>query len=178
MDVVIRAAQLEDLSQIREFYQEVTATIDPAVTSWLPGVYPSLKTAEAAIQEETLFLALVSGKIAGSVILNYNFDEEYRAIPWANPLLAPEKILVVHTLMTSPTFRRQGIAQKLLQFAIVLAEKRGCEAIRLDTFAANLPAQHLYQKLGFTLRGTADLPSWNGNGMDSCVFFERVTYSS
>lgn len=107
MDVVIRAAQLADLSQIREFYQEVTARIDPAVTSWLPGIYPSAETAEAAIQEKTLFLALVSEKIVCTVILNYNSDKEYRAIAWANPLLAPEKILVVHTLMTSPAFRRQ-----------------------------------------------------------------------
>lgn len=170
--MIIRRAGAADVSAVQTFYSEVVPTIELEVTSWIPGVYPSIETAQAAIEAKTLYLATIEEKVVGSVILNHEADEEYADIVWFNPKLRSEQVLIVHTLMTSPAHRKQGIAAGLLNFAIDLAKEQNCQAIRLDTFAANVPAQQLYEKLGFHNSGTGELPSWDGKGTDACVFFE------
>lgn len=170
--MIIRRGKAEDLPAIQAFYAEVVPTIELAVTSWVPGVYPSVETAEKAIEMQTMFVALIDDKVVGSVILNHEADEEYKELSWHNPQLSADKVLIVHTLMTSPSHRKQGIAVQLLNFAIDFAKEQKCQAIRLDTFAANQPARQLYEKLGFRNCGTGELPSWDGEGTDTCVFFE------
>ncbi|MEO1772304.1 GNAT family N-acetyltransferase [Candidatus Enterococcus ferrettii] len=172
--MMIRKAEAADLSAIQTFYAEVVPTIEFEITSWIPGVYPSIDTAEKAIEEQTMHLAVLDGRVVGSVILNHDVDEEYAEIAWQNPQLPAEQIVIVHTLMTSPNYRNRGIARQLLNYAEHLAKEQNCQAIRLDTFAANHPAQQLYKKLGYRYCGAGDLPSWQGEGTDACVFFELV----
>lgn len=170
--MIIRRAEATDLSAVRAFYSEVVPRIESEVTSWIPGVYPSTETAEAAIAAGACYLAFIESKVVGSVILNHEADEEYADIAWHNPKLRAEQVLIIHTLMTSPTHRKKGIAASLLNYAIDLAKSRKCQAVRLDTFVANFPARQLYEKLGFRNCGVGELPSWDGQGVDQCVFFE------
>jgi ribosomal protein S18 acetylase RimI-like enzyme len=48
-----------------------------------------------------------------------------------------------------PEYRRQGIAQKLVQATISLIEEKGGSKIILDMTEGNTPAFNLYKKLGF-----------------------------
>ena len=40
---------------------------------------------------------------------------------------------------------------------ISLAMEKGKKAIRLDTLVSNIPAQHMYEELGFAYRGKQNL---------------------
>lgn len=57
-----------------------------------------------------------------------------------------DDLLDIHSFVVSPSFFRQGIANKLLSF---LLESTQCNKAVVETATANKPAILLYQKFGF-----------------------------
>jgi len=57
----------------------------------------------------------------------------------------------ITNLAIHPAFRRQGIAQKLLQNTMARAKKMGAERATLEVRASNEPAKKMYEKNGFNL---------------------------
>lgn len=57
----------------------------------------------------------------------------------------------IKSMRTSLNFRRQGVAQKLLEFIINQAKKRGYKQISLETGSMDAfkPARNLYKSFGF-----------------------------
>ncbi|MBR6761108.1 MAG: ribosomal protein S18-alanine N-acetyltransferase [Oscillospiraceae bacterium] len=53
-----------------------------------------------------------------------------------------------------PDYRRNGIAQDLVAALVTHLKQNGSHSLTLEVRASNLPAQKLYQKLGFQLVGT------------------------
>ncbi len=56
-------------------------------------------------------------------------------------------------LAVHPDFRRQGIGEALVNGLIDALGQRGSSSLTLEVRASNLPAQKLYQKLGFVQVG-------------------------
>ena len=52
-----------------------------------------------------------------------------------------------------PDYRRQGIAENLINTLVADLKKRGCHALLLEVRASNTPAITLYEKLGFAQIG-------------------------
>ena len=52
-----------------------------------------------------------------------------------------------------PDYRRQGIAEKLINTLVADLKKRGCHALLLEVRVSNTPAVTLYEKLGFAQVG-------------------------
>ena len=52
-----------------------------------------------------------------------------------------------------PDYRRQGIAENLINTLIAELKKRGCHALLLEVRVSNTPAITLYEKLGFVQVG-------------------------
>ena len=52
-----------------------------------------------------------------------------------------------------------------------LAMEKGKKAIRLDTLASNIPAQHMYEKLGLEYRGKQNLYAEN-TGWTDFLYYE------
>ena len=52
-----------------------------------------------------------------------------------------------------PDYRRQGIAEKLINTLVADLKKRGCHALLLEVRVSNTPAITLYEKLGFAQIG-------------------------
>jgi ribosomal protein S18 acetylase RimI-like enzyme len=57
---------------------------------------------------------------------------------------------IVGTVAVLPTFRRRGIARKLVTAGLEYAKEKGAETIMLDVFSKNLPAYELYKSVGFS----------------------------
>ncbi len=55
----------------------------------------------------------------------------------------------ISTLAVHPSYRRRGIAQKLLISVLTLATQAGATQALLEVRASNVAAQNLYLKLGF-----------------------------
>ena len=56
-------------------------------------------------------------------------------------------------LAVHPEFRRQGVAQDLVQALIDGLNQRGSHCLTLEVRASNAPARKLYEKLGFVQVG-------------------------
>jgi len=55
----------------------------------------------------------------------------------------------ISTVMVHPTYRRKGIARKLMENAIDYVQKRKMKRAVLHVMSTNVPAKSLYTKLGF-----------------------------
>lgn len=55
----------------------------------------------------------------------------------------------IATLAVHPDYRQQGVAQKMLLYALIQSAKRGAQKATLEVREHNHIAQHLYQRFGF-----------------------------
>jgi GNAT superfamily N-acetyltransferase len=77
----------------------------------------------------------------------------YRYSAWASALEAElEDVFVVREV------RRQGVGQRLVEFAIARTVAKGCRSLGLNTNERNAEAVALYQRLGFV----AERVRWQG----------------
>lgn len=168
----IRLATPNDALAIQTFYEESLPHINSEQTSWIPGVYPSIKDALLAVSEDEFFICLdEKNSVVGSMILNNKSDDEYQKLTWLNS----EKDvphLVVHTLISHPKRLKQGIASQMVSFIKQFATENNLFSIRLDTLVDNIPARKLYEKNDFSYIGRHSLTSFDGRGVDDCVFYE------
>ncbi len=70
-------------------------------------------------------------------------------------------------LAVEPSFRRQGIARKLVLAAIRLADRKGAKRAFLEVRASNAAAQKLYSSLGFA--GTSIRRGYYDSPMEDAV---------
>lgn len=75
--------------------------------------------------------------------------------------LNDEEVASLHLLTVTPEYQGKGISKRMMEAIVSLAMEKGKRAIRLDTLASNIPAQHMYEKLGFAYRGKQNLYAEN-----------------
>lgn len=157
MKMVIEKAEQKDIDEIKQMYDRVTAYLEENINypAWRSGVYPTRKTAEEAVEKGSLYAARISGCIAAAVILKEEAEPEFKNAAWLIQAGGNE-IFSLCTLAVDPKYLRQGIARKLVQFSLELAEKKAKKAIRLDVTQVNEPAIRLYREFGFQYIGTVD----------------------
>lgn len=152
---MIRLAREEDLAQAAKIYDDVLDYEELTVnyTNWQRGKYPTINDAKNAYLQGTFYVGEDDGVIWGSMILNELQLPEYANVPWS---IEADKVLVIHTLCISPLFRGKGKAKEMVVFAEKHAKDNGYEAIRLDTYEGNLPANNMYPKLDYLFAGSTD----------------------
>ncbi|MBP5726388.1 MAG: GNAT family N-acetyltransferase, partial [Clostridia bacterium] len=77
---------------------------------------------------------------------------DYEDIPWTEKL-ANDQVATLHLLAVCPEYRGRSLGNTILELAGELAKQQGKRAIRLDVLESNLPAQRMYEKVGFVYRG-------------------------
>ena len=108
------------------------------------------------IDEKSLFVAIENGAIVGSIILSHESEEAYNQVCWLVEADYAD-ILVIRTLVVHPSFLKQDVATRLMEFAKQYAVSHRMKSIRLDVSVDNTPAICLYKKLGYQYMGTVDL---------------------
>ena len=78
----------------------------------------------------------VDGKVAAMLVLWFIVDEAHIA-----------------TIAVHPDFRRQGIGEQILLYALRAARTEGAQRAFLEVRAGNVAAQAMYRKYGFTVAG-------------------------
>lgn len=149
--MLFRPAAESDLDAIERHYTELLtheAETGRSTTNWSLGVYPTRQTAAAALAAGTLWVLEREGEPVASVILNHHQDDFYATIGWQYPA-PPEQVLVVHTLCIPPRYAGQGLGRECVSHIKQQAAAMGCTAIRLDTWAGNVPAVTLTRKMVF-----------------------------
>lgn len=151
---MIRLAAAADISQVSAIYDRIhkKEASGQGATGWIPGVYPTEKTARDALAQQELFVLERDGKVLAAAKINQEQVPEYALCSWSVDAPA-EKIMVLHTLVVDPETAGQGLGRAFVAFYEEYALKNGCRYLRMDTNEKNLPARKLYQKLGYREAG-------------------------
>lgn len=170
----IRKGTGKDIDELAALYDELNDYLESHTNypGWLKGIYPIREDAELGVKEDNLFVAIENGRIVGTIILNHKPEEAYNSVNWQNDF-SYDDILVVHTFAVHPLFLHKGIGQKILEFAIEYAIDTKQKAIRLDVYENNLPAIHLYEKVGFQYIDTVDL-GYGKYGVDWYKLYQKI----
>lgn len=145
-----REATAHDLAAICSLGMQVNALHHEALPHLFAPPADPLRdathwAASIAQPAATTFVAEhASGQLAGFVTVAI-VDE-------AHSLLQPMRFGRVGTLGVSAEWRGQGIGRMLMQHAQDWAAARGSRELRLNVWAFNEAAQHLYRELGYELR--------------------------
>ena len=143
----IRKATAADLDAIEQIYEDIhTAEEEGAATiGWIRGIYPTRKTAEAAVLRDDMFV-LEDGEIIGTGIINRTQVDVYYGAPWR---FDTDKVCVLHTLVISPKVSGRGYGRAFVEYYEQWALDHNLPELRIDTNARNSAARAMYKKMGY-----------------------------
>lgn len=170
----VRVATTNDIEAIEHLYNDLNDYLETHVNypRWKKGVYPIREDAEEALANGTLYVAIIDGKVAGTVVYSDEQEDAYRAIDWQIEFDVP--ILTICKLAVHPMYFGCGVGKALLDYAVCIGKQRDAKAIRLDVYEKNLPAIRLHEKCGFKYMGLVDLGLEEIYGLKWYKVFEKV----
>lgn len=132
---MIRLANEADLKQVQNLYKELRPN-DPI----LDEVFAQQKWLEIIKDPQThIVVAEIEGILASTCALNINNSIANGARPFG----------IIEHVITSNNFRRMGLSQQVLEFAISLAWQKDCYKVMLLSGEQLSSAHALYEKVGF-----------------------------
>ncbi|KPI54976.1 acetyltransferase [Clostridioides difficile] len=142
---MIRKANMNDLEKIMKIIKATVEEMkDYNNTQWDEN-YPSDKDFVSDIKKQDLYVDEIDGDLAGFICLNYEEPEEYVDLNWSSN----KKAMVIHRMAVNPSFRKKGIASKLVDFAEKLAEENSVSYLKSDTYSINSKMNAFLTKCGF-----------------------------
>lgn len=116
-------------------------------TQWQSGE-PSLETITNDVQNETCFVLMRQDCVLATVNVSLEPDPQYENIEgaWQNP---QDPYITLHRFAVHPEFRKQNIANELMDHCITHAQKLGYDQIRVDTHALNRRMIKLLERFEF-----------------------------
>ena len=161
----------EDLARLLDFYQLVIRETEtmPRYGRWIYGLHPTEEMIRESAEQGALYYAEYAQTVIGAVVVTPFQTEEYHGIDWEAELRDGEAA-VVHLLAIHPQRQRLGLAKAVMRDVITLAKAQGKKAVRLDTLSCNLPAQRLYDALGFRKRSVRNSYACNVGRIDFCLY--------
>ncbi len=150
----VRKAEERDLDQIARIYDAIHDEEEAgrAVIGWDRKIYPTLETAQAALQRGDLYVLEQNGVIAGAAVINQIQVDSYRDGNW-NYEAEPGRVMVLHTLVIDPQLGGHGLGREFVSFYESYALSMGCPYLRMDTNERNHRARAMYRSLGYREAG-------------------------
>lgn len=174
MSIVVRIATANNIDAIEHLYDDLNDFLETHENypRWKKGVYPIREDAEEALAKEDLYVAMIDGNVAGTVVYSDEQEDAYRAVDWQIEFDLP--VITICKLAVHPKYFGCGVGKALLDYAVCVGEQRNAKAIRLDVYEENLPAIRLYEKCGFKDMGLVDLGLEELYGLKWYRVFEKV----
>ena len=132
---MIRLANKDDLKEVKKLYKELRP-FDPvlednfALQTWLKLM---------ADPQTHIIVAEIDGVLASTCALNINNSIANGGRPFG----------IIEHVITSSNFRRMGLSQQVLEFAISLAWQKNCYKVMLLSGEQLKSAHAIYEKIGF-----------------------------
>ena len=174
MSIVVRIATESDIDAIEHLYNDLNDYLETHENypRWKKGVYPIREDAEEALAKGDLYLAIIDGNVAGTVVYSDEQEDAYCEVEWQIEFDVP--VIIICKLAVHPKYFGCGVGKALLDYAVCVGEQRNSKAIRLDVYEENLPAIRLYEKCGFKDMGLVDLGLEELYGLKWYRVFEKV----
>ena len=172
--MIIGIAKQDDFYNVMSFYYDLIYSMKNAEfhPGWKKDIYPSRQFVQESIKQGELSIAIIDNKIVGATVMNHDCADGYNNVHWkikANK----NDVIVIHALGISPKHQGQGIAKKMVAYAIDTCKEKNIKAIRLDVLATNKPAQKLYTSMGFVYIDTIQL-FYEDTGLTYFLLYERI----
>lgn len=170
----IKVANLCEYKDVIDFYYQLIDNMenDPYSPLWKKNIYPENAAIKRAIENGWLYVMEDNGEIIGSMVINSEYTEGYEKVCWSMEANG-EEISVIHLLGIAKSARGKGAGSRLVQGAIDICRSMGKKTIRLDAVGQNKPAQHLYEKMGFSNRGAMQL-YYEDTGLTDFVMYDYI----
>lgn len=169
---MIRKAIESDLDAIVDIKDAAVEIFKTEGNPQWDAEYPTRASFQQDIADDSLYVYVQDGRVAGFACINSDEPPEYLALTWR----CPGPSLFLHRVAIDPAARKSGIASKLLAFAEQLARSRGAKSIRTDTFSGNKKMHGLFEKMGYErVPGTIQI---RGLGVDFYCFETSVKSDS
>ena len=174
MSIVVRIATVNDIDAIEQLYDDLNDYLETHENypRWKKGVYPIREDAEEAFVKGNLYVAIIDGNVAGTVVYSDEQEDAYREVKWQIEFDVP--VITICKLAVHPKYFGCGVGKALLDYAVCVGEQRNAKAIRLDVYEENFPAIRLYEKCGFVDMGLVDLGLEEIYGLKWYKVFEKV----
>ena len=78
--------------------------------------------------------------------------------------------IIIALFGVTPKEQGNGYARKIIEAALDEGRKRGAKVCRLDALSTNIPAQKLYEGIGFEYRETQEWYVQNVGWIDFCLY--------
>ncbi|MDD6038893.1 MAG: GNAT family N-acetyltransferase [bacterium] len=163
-----------DFELIKEKYIEVIEHTEHMEehARWVYGQHPTDELLKGYMERNEMYTYMDGDKVAGIVAITMYQGDDYEPVPWEIPLKKDE-VASLHILTVCPEYQGKGVARKMILDIIEHAKKNGKKAVRLDTLATNIPAQHMYESIGFQYRGKQNLYAKN-TGWTDFLYYEKI----
>ena len=154
----MRLIQTDDFKTVKEGYIDVISNTPGASDHcrWEYGKHPSDEDIRGYIKRGEMYVLTDQETVAGMVAITLYQGKDYETINWEKRL-ANDEVAVLHLLAVLPASQGKNLGQVIIKEALKITRENGKRALRLDTLKTNLPAQHMYQKAGFSFRGEQSL---------------------
>ena len=145
--MMIRKATRADIPAVTLLYEKIHDAEEAGLITigWERHIYPTEKTAQAAVEADEMYVLEEDGKIIASARINAEQMPAYEFAAWEYAA-KPDEVLVMHTLCVLPSEAGKGRGSAFVRFYEELARKSGRLYLRIDTNKRNANARRLYKK--------------------------------
>jgi GNAT superfamily N-acetyltransferase len=151
--MLTRLATFADIPQILKFIAGIIPAMHAEGNFQWDDTYPNAGVFESDIAIDQLWVVDADGDIAGVAAFLTEQEPEYAQANWD----VNEEAVVIHRLAVNIHYRGKRVAAKLMEQAEQVAISKNIKVMRVDTNAANKPAQQLFPKLGYIYAGEIGL---------------------
>ena len=84
MSIVVKIATASDIDVIEHLYDDLNDYLETHENypRWKKGVYPIREDAEEALTKGNLYVAIIDGNVAGTVVYSDEQEKAYREVKW------------------------------------------------------------------------------------------------
>lgn len=174
---VIHKAESREYDKVRSFYHSLIRAMQGAkyYPGWKIDIYPAPDFLQDSIRKGELYVGEQNGRTAACMVVNQKCNERYNSIVWPSKA-SPDECMMIHALGVHPDFTGHGLAKRMVQKAVSIAQTAGMRAMWLDVPAGNLPAEKLYE--GQELKKVQTIPMfYEDTGWTVYEGYERIIQS-
>ncbi len=143
-------ATAADLTDVVSLYQRVTEEMNAeGLDCWRWGEWPSEEILRKETEAGRLYIQRDEDTLAAAIVLKQEQDPEYETASWTCGIRPG----ALHLLAVNPAIQGSGWGGGVLDDALQLLRRAGCDCVRSDTDCRNRRAIRLYEKMGFRFCG-------------------------
>lgn len=143
--MIIRQATQDDLEAVQAIVRAVVQEMKAVGNKQWDESYPNAGRFVRDIENGALHIAAEQGEVIGFVTIDGDEPEGYGPLPWSRHRGA----LVIHRFAIALQSRSRGVASQMEAFACRLAEQRGLDLMKVDTYSTNEGMQAFLTKKGY-----------------------------